>query len=57
MKIAHRDISPNHPPLVIAEIGINHGGSLEVAKAMVSAAHSAEDIAQTLQAAAQALRA
>ena len=41
MKIAHRDIGPQHPPLVIAEIGINHGGSLEVAKGMVSAAHSA----------------
>lgn len=41
MKIAHRDIGPQHPPLVIAEIGINHGGSLDVAKGMVSAAHSA----------------
>ena len=35
MKINQRDISPNHPPLVIAEIGINHGGSLSVAKDMV----------------------
>ncbi len=41
MKIANRDISPNHPPLVVAEIGINHGGSLEVAKGMVLAAHRA----------------
>jgi len=41
MKIAHRHISPADPPLVIAEIGINHGGSLNVAKAMVSAAHLA----------------
>lgn len=41
MKIAHRDIGPEHPPLVIAEIGINHGGSLEVAKAMVTAARLA----------------
>jgi N-acetylneuraminate synthase len=41
MKIAHRNIGPKQPPLVIAEIGINHGGSLEVAKAMVSAAHKA----------------
>lgn len=35
MKIAHRDIGPAHPPLVIAEIGINHGGDLAVAKEMV----------------------
>lgn len=35
MKIANRPIGPAHPPLVIAEIGINHGGSLEVAKEMV----------------------
>jgi len=39
MKISHREIGPKHPPLVIAEIGINHGGSLDVAKAMVNAAH------------------
>ncbi|QWD11236.1 polyhydroxyalkanoate biosynthesis repressor PhaR [Polynucleobacter paneuropaeus] len=38
MKIAHREISLMHPPLVIAEIGINHGGSLLVAKNMVLAA-------------------
>lgn len=41
MKIAHRTIGPKHPPLVIAEIGINHGGSLEAAKAMVTAARLA----------------
>ncbi len=35
MKIAHREIGPGHPPLVIAEIGINHGGDLSVAKDMV----------------------
>lgn len=34
MKIKNRIISPEQPPLVIAEIGINHGGSLEVAKEM-----------------------
>lgn len=34
MKINNRIISPDHPPLVIAEIGINHGGRLEVAKDM-----------------------
>ena len=35
MKIGNREISPSQPPLVIAEIGINHGGDLEVAKNMV----------------------
>lgn len=35
MKINNRVIAANMPPLVIAEIGINHGGDLEVAKNMV----------------------
>lgn len=35
MKIGNRSIGPGHPPLVIAEIGINHGGDLGVAKEMV----------------------
>ncbi len=35
MQIGTRQIGPEHPPLVIAEIGINHGGSLAVAKEMV----------------------
>jgi len=37
MRIGNRLIGPEHPPLVIAEIGINHGGSLDVAKGMVDA--------------------
>ncbi|KPP90404.1 MAG: N-acetylneuraminate synthase NeuB [Rhodobacteraceae bacterium HLUCCA08] len=41
MKIAHRAIGPGHPPLVIAEIGINHGGDLNVAKDMVRLAAGA----------------
>ncbi len=41
MKIAHREISPAHPPLVIAEIGINHGGDLDVAMTMVRMARDA----------------
>ena len=41
MKIANREISFRHAPLVIAEICINHGGSLEVAKSMVTQAHLA----------------
>ena len=40
MQIANRPIGPAHPPLVIAEIGINHGGSLAVAKEMVRLAHA-----------------
>lgn len=40
-KINGREIGPNHPSLVIAEIGINHGGSIEIAKTMAKAAISA----------------
>lgn len=40
-EIAGRKIGPDYPPLVIAEIGINHEGDLEVAKAMVDAAQRA----------------
>ncbi len=36
--IADRKIGKHYPPLVIAEIGINHNGSLQVAKEMVDAA-------------------
>jgi N-acetylneuraminate synthase len=39
--IAGRKIGPDFKPLVIAEIGINHEGSLIVAKEMVDAAHRA----------------
>lgn len=41
IEIAGRKIGPDFPPLVIAEIGINHEGSLEVAKQMVDAAKRA----------------
>ena len=41
IKIKDRVIGINEPPLVIAEIGINHGGNLEVAKRMVDAAINA----------------
>ena len=37
-KIGNRNVGENFPPVVIAEIGINHGGSLIVAKQMVDAA-------------------
>lgn len=39
--IGNRKIGYEYAPIVIAEIGINHEGSLEVAKQMVDAAHSA----------------
>lgn len=38
MKLGEREISENQRPLIIAEIGINHGGSLETAKEMVKQA-------------------
>ena len=41
MKISNRSIGINFPPLVVAEIGINHGGDLEVAKTMVNSAYKA----------------
>lgn len=37
-KIKNREISEEQPPLIIAEIGINHGGSLKEAKKIVDAA-------------------
>ena len=40
-KIAHRIIGDNHPPVVIAEIGINHEGSIKTAIAMADAAINA----------------
>ena len=41
IEIAGRKIGYDFEPLVIAEIGINHEGSLQVAKEMVDAAHAA----------------
>jgi len=41
INIAGRKIGQDFPPLVIAEIGINHEGSLQVAKQMVDAAFRA----------------
>ncbi len=36
--IGNRPIGDEHPPIVIAEIGINHGGSLDLAIRMADAA-------------------
>ncbi|MFD2828767.1 N-acetylneuraminate synthase [Leeuwenhoekiella polynyae] len=41
IQIESRKIGRDYPPLVIAEIGINHEGSLQVAKEMVDAAYRA----------------
>lgn len=41
MKIGNRIIGPGHTPLVIAELGINHNGSLKTAFEMVDAAAQA----------------
>ncbi|WP_111683864.1 N-acetylneuraminate synthase family protein [Winogradskyella tangerina] len=41
IEIEGRKVGRDYPPLVIAEIGINHEGSLAVAKEMVDAAHRA----------------
>lgn len=40
MIIADREISYSNQPLIIAEIGINHGGELKIAKKMVDLAFS-----------------
>ena len=39
MNIGSRRIGDNESPLIVAEIGINHGGSLDLAKSMVNAAY------------------
>ena len=41
MNIGSRRIGSNEFPLVVAEIGINHGGSIDLAKSMVNAAYKA----------------
>ena len=39
--IGNRKVGDGHPAFIIAEIGINHNGSLEFAKQMIFAAHQA----------------
>jgi N-acetylneuraminate synthase len=41
IRLGSRVLGPAHVPLVIAEIGINHEGSLQTARQMVDAAHRA----------------
>ncbi len=38
MKIGNRKVGPNHKPLIIVELGINHNGSLKKAKKFVDQA-------------------
>ena len=38
IKIKNRKIGSDYPPVVIAELGINHKGDIKVAKKMVDAA-------------------
>mgnify|MGYP003706838263 CR=1 FL=1 len=37
IRIANKIVGPVHPPLVVAEIGINRGGSLKIAFKIVDA--------------------
>ncbi len=41
MNIGGREISSEHPPYIIAEIGLNHAGSVDIACAMIDAAKRA----------------
>src|SRR5690606_16595947 len=41
VKIGARWVGPHHPTYVVAEIGINHNGDLEIAKALIDAAAAA----------------
>ncbi len=41
IEISGRKVGYDYKPLVVAEIGINHEGSLETAKQMIDAAHNA----------------
>lgn len=38
MRINKREIGPDSPPYIIAEIGVNHGGSMELAKRLIKEA-------------------
>jgi sialic acid synthase SpsE len=39
--IGTREVSPSHSPYIIAEIGVNHDGSVARARELIHAAHAA----------------
>lgn len=41
VRIGNQLVGPGHPCYVVAEIGINHNGDLEIARKLISAAHFA----------------
>ena len=41
MRIANQNIGKEHNPFIIAEVGINHNGSLDLAKETILLAHQA----------------
>lgn len=41
IEIAQKIIGKNHPPFIIAEAGINHNGSIEIARQMIDSAKAA----------------
>ena len=41
IKVGQRMIGDGHPVFIVAEIGINHNGSLEIAKKLIEGAKSA----------------
>ena len=41
IKIGDRQVGDGHPAYIIAEIGINHNGDLDMAKEMINAAKQA----------------
>ena len=41
INVANRKIGPGYPCMIIAEAGVNHNGSLSLAKKLIDAASSA----------------
>ena len=49
MKIANQNIGKEHNPFIIAEVGINHNGSLDLAKETILSAHQSGASAVKIQ--------